>query len=141
MSRVPHQRATSAVWSIPLESHSLPFGVPRAAACSAAAQMRGRLKLRACDESKRLLPISVCLVPLLDPLIAKLDVLLEVRRPRLDDLRVVNGRIERRLFQRSEIAELLDVVRMPVVGDAPVEEQLAGIWIGCCVGDTGRIVI
>src|ERR1043166_6711418 len=59
------------------------------------------------------LPISVGLVPFLDPAVAQADVLLEVRRPGLDHLRVVARRIERRVLQRRQVAELLDLHRLP----------------------------
>src|SRR5947208_14843092 len=84
------------------------------------------------------LPVAVDLVPLLDPLIAQLDVQLEVRCPRLDDLRVVAGRIEWWLLQGREIAEFLDVEGLTLVGHAPIQEQLSGIRIGRSLRHTGR---
>src|ERR1044072_792244 len=75
---------------------------------------------------RRLLPVAVRLVPLVDPAVAQLDVLIEVRRPGLDHLRVVARRIERRVLQRREVAELLDLHRLPFLRHAPVEETVTG---------------
>src|SRR5438270_3282246 len=75
------------------------------------------------------LPISIDFVPLLDPWIAQLDVLLEIGRPRLDHFGIVTRRIERRIFQRREVAELLDLEFLALFGHAPVEEQLGGVRI------------
>src|SRR6185295_15641570 len=78
---------------------------------------RGRDKKR-----PALLPVAVDLVPVLDPFVAQLDVLFEVRRPRFDDFRIVARWIERRVLQRGQIAEFLDLERLPLLGHAPVQK-------------------
>src|SRR5712691_4410329 len=87
------------------------------------------------------LPIAVDLVPLLDPIMVQLHVLIEVRHPRLHHLRVEALGVERRLLERGEIALLLDHEGLPLLGQAPVEEQLGGIGIGGGLGDPAGIRI
>src|SRR5258708_8368014 len=116
MSRAPHPRAKPAVWSIQFESCRLPFGIPLATFPAAREGI-----------SSGLLPVAVDLVPLLDPFVAQLDVLLEVRRPRLDDFRIVARRIERRGLPRSQIAQLPDLGRPPPFRHAPLSKTLRGI--------------
>src|ERR687886_796410 len=54
------------------------------------------------------LPVTVDLVPFLDPGVAQLFVLLHVRHPHLHDLRIEALGIHGRVLQRREIAQLLD---------------------------------
>src|SRR5919108_5422872 len=77
-----------------------------------------------------LLPVAVNLVPLLDPAVAQLFKLLEIRQPYFHDLGVESFRVDRGLPKRGQNAELLDHEGLPFVRQAPVQEQLGGIGIG-----------
>src|SRR4029077_21005409 len=70
------------------------------------------------------LPVAVNPVPLLEPFALQLYELIVVRHPYFHDLRVEAFRIERRDFQRGEIADLTDHHRLTFLRKAPVEEQL-----------------
>src|SRR5437588_1460110 len=54
------------------------------------------------------LPVTVNLVPILDPGCVQFYVLIKVRQPHLDHLRIETFRIDRRLPQRGKISKLLD---------------------------------
>ena len=52
------------------------------------------------------------------------------RHPHLHDVGIEAFRIERRLLERGEVAELLDHHRLAFLGEAPVEEQPRGVRVG-----------
>src|SRR4051812_13911329 len=78
----------------------------------------------------RLLSVSVNLVPLVEPFALQLHELLVVRHPHFNDRGIETFRIKRRYFQRCEIADLADHHRLPLLGEAPVEEEPRGIGVG-----------
>src|SRR5215468_10331264 len=83
----------------------------------------------AADIASVLLAVAVGLVPLLDPVVVQLHVLLEIRIPGLDHLGVEAGRIDRRLLERRQIAELLEHEGLALFRQAPVEKQLGCVWV------------
>src|ERR1700744_103823 len=68
------------------------------------------------------LPIAVGLVPVRDPLLMQLHILIEIGIPDLDDFRIETFGIDRRNLERSEIAEILDHEGLPFFRHAPVQE-------------------
>ena len=82
--------------------------------------------------------VPVGLVPFVEPGLLQRDELLVVRDPHLHDFRIEALRIERRLLQRSEIADFLDHDRLPLFGEAPVEEQPRGVRVGGGLRNAGR---
>src|ERR687885_667086 len=89
----------------------------------------------------RSLPVTVDLVPFLDPGVAELLVLLHVRHPDLRDLRIEALGIDRRVLQRRQIAQLLDHEGLALFGEAPVQEQFRGVRMRGRLRDAGRIGI
>src|SRR5258708_13323494 len=81
--------------------------------------MVARMQLNA-----RLLPVAVGLVPLFDPGRVQLHVLIEVRQPDLDHLGIETLRIDRRLPERGEVAELLDHEGFDFLRNPPFAEKL-----------------
>src|SRR5437660_255234 len=79
------------------------------------------------------LPIAIGLVPVRNPGLVQLHILVELWVPDLHHLRVKAFGIDRRLLERSEMAELLDHEGLAFLGQAPVEEQL------CSVGMRGGL--
>src|SRR5882757_1001142 len=78
----------------------------------------------------RSLPVPERLVPIGHPRFLQPDVFVEFRKPDLDHLGIEALGIGRWFFQRCEIAELLDHEGLPLLRQAPVEEQFCGIGIG-----------
>src|SRR5260370_10696582 len=93
------------------------------------ADMRLPAFIAAAQSARGLLPVAVDLVPLLDPGRVQLHVLIEVRQPDFDHLRIETFGVDRRLPQRGEVAKLLDHEGLTFLGQAPVEEQLRRIRI------------
>src|SRR3977135_1264099 len=79
---------------------------------------------------RRSLPVSEGLVPIGNPRPMQLHVLVELGQPDLYDFGIEAFRIERRHFQRGEVAELLDHEGLPFLRQAPVEEQFCRIGMG-----------
>src|SRR5436189_2233405 len=74
------------------------------------------------------LPVTVNLVPILDPGCVQFYVLIKVWQPDLHHLRIKTFWIDRRLPQRGKVSKLLDHEGLAFRRQAPVEEQLR------CVG-------
>src|SRR3954453_8099667 len=87
------------------------------------------------------LAISVSLIPLLYPRAVEFHVLLEIREPQLDYLWIEARRIDWCLFQRGQVAELLDHESLPLLREAPVEEELCGIGMRRRLRHSGGIGI
>src|SRR4051794_37691413 len=83
--------------------------------------------IRLCPPSARSLPVTEDLVPIGDPRPVQLDVVVEFREPDFDYLGIETFGIDRRHFQRSQVAEFLDHEGLPLRRQAPVEEQLGGV--------------
>src|SRR5690349_9268938 len=84
----------------------------------------------ALNPSYESLSIVICLVPVLDPVLVQLHVLLEVRHPELHLLGIESLRIERHLLERGEVALLFDHEGLAFERHAPVEEKLCGVRMG-----------
>src|SRR5665213_4535608 len=67
------------------------------------------------------LAVTVGLVPIGNPGGVQLHILVEIRIPDLDDLRIEALGINWRHLQRGEIAELLDHEGLPLLRQAPIE--------------------
>src|ERR1700755_3006492 len=89
---LPHPEGPSSTTISPAGTAKL---TPSTAAMPANS-FRRSLTSSAADIASVLLPVAVGLVPLLDPLVAQRLVLLEVRHPDLDDLRIPSLRRDRR---------------------------------------------
>src|SRR5262249_41044765 len=93
---------------------------------------------RGCPPYKSL-PIVICLVPVLDPLLVQLHVLVEVRHPQLDLGGIESLRIHRRLLERGQVALLLDAEGLSLDRQAPVEEELRRVRMRCGLRDAARV--
>src|SRR5258708_34822987 len=91
--------------------------------------------------AQRSLPITKSLVPLGNPGGVQLYVLVEVRVPDFYDLGIEAFRIDRRHFQRRQVAEFLDHERLALLGHAPVEEQSCGVGMSGGLRNSGSIGI
>src|SRR5258708_1603574 len=91
--------------------------------------------------AQRSLPITKSLVPLGNPGGVQLYVLVEVRVPDFYDLGIEAFRIDRRHFQRRQVAEFLDHERLALLGHAPVEEQSCGVGMSGGLRNSGTIGI
>src|SRR5262245_40572800 len=80
-------------------------------------------------ELSALLPVAVNLVPILDPRRVQFYVLVKVRQPDLDHLRIETFRIERRLPQRGKVSKLLDHEGLAFRRQTPVEKQLRRVGV------------
>src|ERR1043165_8240004 len=87
---------------------------------------------------KRSLPVPISLVPLVEPVLLQPHELFVLRHPYLHHLRIEAFRIKRRFLERGEIAEILDHHRLPLLGEAPIEEQPCGVRVGGSLRDAGR---
>src|SRR5215212_6584854 len=65
------------------------------------------------------LPVPVGLVPLVKPTLLQLHELIVLRHPHLHLGGVETLRIERRLLERGQVADLLNHHRLPFLGEAP----------------------
>src|SRR5216684_1408756 len=90
---------------------------------------------------QRSLPIAESLVPVGNPWPMQLYVLVEFREPDFYDPGIEAFGIDRRHFQRSEVAELLDHEGLALFRQAPVEEQLCGVGMGGGLGNSRSIGI
>src|SRR6185312_6275215 len=73
------------------------------------------------------LAVIIVPVPVLDPLLVQLHVVVHFRQPDLDHLGVEALRVIGRDLERGEIAELFDHEGLALFRQAPVEEQLGGV--------------
>src|ERR1700676_3115152 len=76
---------------------------------------------------QRSLPVAESLVPIGNPGGVQLHIVVELGQPDFDHLGIEAFRIDRRHFQRSEVAEFLDHEGLTLCRQAPVEEQFRGI--------------
>src|ERR1700682_1115821 len=76
---------------------------------------------------RRSLPVAEGLVPVRHPGRVQLHIVIELGQPDFYDFGIETFRIDRRLLQRRQVAELLDHESLTLFRQAPVEEQLCGI--------------
>src|SRR6202171_6637200 len=79
---------------------------------------------------QRSLPVAESLVPIGNPGGVQLYIIIELGQPAFGHLGIEAVRIDRRHFQRSEVAEFLDHEGLPLFRQAPVEEQLCRVGMG-----------
>src|SRR6266481_5911457 len=101
----------------------------------------GAVMISLSSSIRRSLPISVDLIPFGDPGGVKIHVVIELRQPDFDDLGIEAFRIERRYFERGKIAEFLDHEGLPLIRQAPVEEQLRCVGMSRGLWNSRRIGI
>src|ERR1700758_3334156 len=86
----------------------------------------GAVMISLSSQEPRSLPVTEGLVPIGDPRAVQLHILVEIGIPDLDHLGIEAFRIDRRLFQRCQIALLLDHEGLPLLREAPVEIKFRG---------------
>src|SRR5437868_4076484 len=89
----------------------------------------------------RSLAVTVNLVPIGDPGSMQLHILFEIWVPDLNHLGIEAFGIDRRLFQRSKIAELLDHKSLPLLRHAPVQEQFGRVGVSRGFRNSGGVGI
>src|SRR6185437_10178620 len=80
-----------------------------------------------CVRALASLAVVVVLVPVLDPVVVELHVVIHFRQPDLDHLGIEAFGIERHGLERGEIAQFLDHEGLAFLRHAPVQKQLRGV--------------
>src|SRR6266852_13585 len=107
-------------------------GRPNANCLRRSVTSSGAVMISSTSWTVRSLPVAEDLVPIGHPGRVQLHIVVELGQPDLDHLVIEAFGIDRRLFQRCEVAKLLDHEGLPLFRQAPVEEQFRGV--GVCRG-------
>src|SRR3984893_13120028 len=89
----------------------------------------------------RSLAVPVSLVPIRDPGLVQLHIVVKLGQPDLYHLGIEAVRIDRGFLERGEIAELLDHEGLSLLRHAPVQVQSCGIRMGRGLRNSGGIGI
>src|SRR6185437_1555052 len=94
-----------------------------------------------CVRALASLAIVVVLVPVLDPIVVQLHIVVHFRQPDLDHLGIEAFGIERYGLERGEIAQFFDHEGLAFLRHAPVQEQLGGVRMLRRLRNAGRVGI